>query len=469
MNIKHIIQSGLIVASVLVSCKVSRDVSVKDTVLPVSYQDASTDTTNIAQLPWDSFFKDPELNALIKAAIDHNNDLQIAIKDIDAASQALQQAKWGNVPVVGLQATGSTSRPSDNSLNGFTLQQFLQQSHIEDYSVAALLSWEVDIWGKIRSQKAAALAAFLKTHEAKKAVQTRLVSDVAKGYYNLLMLDDQLEIAKKNVALSDSAVGMIKLQYESGQASLLAVQQATAQRLVAAGLIPLFEQQRSTQENALNILTGNYPGIIKREQQLWSVSLADDLLAGIPAQLLSNRPDVRLAELDVEQRNADVGYAKASMYPSLVVTAQGGIDAFKASNWFNIPSSLFGAVAGGVAVPLLNQRKLRTTYEVAKIRRDESVIHFRQSLLVAVGEVSDDLVKIVKFQERQRLVSERVTVLREATQHSHMLFGNGLASYLEVITAQSNVLQSELELAGVKNAELGARVDLYRAVGGGWK
>ncbi|WPU99139.1 efflux transporter outer membrane subunit [Mucilaginibacter sp. cycad4] len=459
----------LTTVAIFAGCKVSKDVTVKDVRVPEAYANTTTDTSSIARLPWEKFFNDPELNQLISDAINHNFDLQVAIKDIDAAAQVLKQSKWNNVPAVNAQATANTSRPSDNSLNGLSLGQYLNQKHIEDYTVSASLSWEADLWGKIRSQSAGALAAYLKTQEATKAVQTKIVNDVAKGYYNLLMLDEQLQIARQNVALNDSTLSMIKLQYAAGKVTSLAIQQANAQRLEAAGLVPQFEEQLNAQQNALCILTGKYPAEIPHKRRLTEVSSEGILAAGVPADLLGNRPDIKLAELDIEQQNAAVGYAKASMYPSLTITAQGGLDAFKASNWFNIPSSLFGAVTAGLAQPLLNQRRLKTNYEVAKVRREQSVIRFRQSVLAAVGEVSDDLVKINKFREKQNLATERVSTLELATRNSQMLFGNGLATYLEVITAQSSVLQSQLELSSVKKSELDARVDLYRAVGGGWR
>jgi multidrug efflux system outer membrane protein len=453
----------------LAACKVSKDVKTPVEAVPATFRDTPADTASIGKMPWASFFNNPELNTLIANAIEHNNDLQIAVKDIEAAELTLRQAKLGNVPSVGIQAGASSSRPSDNSLNGATLSKFLSSTHVEDYTLAVSLSWEADLWGKIRSLKAEALAAYLQTNEARKAVQTRIVSDVAKGYYNLLMLDAQLAIARQNILLNDSTLNIIHLQYEAGQVTLLAVQQAQAQQLTAAALVPQFEQLVSIQENAISILSGVNPGSIQRHNELASLNTEEKLSAGIPADLLSRRPDVRLAELALTKANAEVGYAKANMYPSLAITAQGGLDAVKASNWFTIPASLFGAVAGSLTQPLFQQKKLSTQYEVAKVRREQTVISFRQSVLVAAGEVSDNLVKIDKLQQQQAFTAERVHILQQAISNAQQLFGNGMATYLEVITAQGNVLQSELELANIKKAQLDARVDLYRAVGGGWE
>jgi multidrug efflux system outer membrane protein len=462
---------GVLTAALILSaCKVSRDVTVPDTNLPAAYAAAGTDTVSIAKMPWTTFFSDPELKALIGEAITHNSDLQVALKDIEAADLTLRQAKLGNIPSLGIQAAANTTRPSDNSLNGLSLQQYnFTSKHVEDYTVAVSLSWEADLWGKIRSRKAAALAAYLGTSEARKVIQTRVVSDVAKGYYNLLMLDAQLSIAKSNVRLNDSTLRIIQLQFDAGQVTSLAVQQAEAQKLATAGLVPQFEQMITVQENALSILTGSLPGNIRHETDLTSVAVAGPVGAGIPSDLLSRRPDVKQAELALAEANGNVGYAKANMYPSLAITAQGGLDAFKASNWFTIPASLFGAVAGSLTQPLFDHKKLSTAYQVTKVRREQTVIAFRQSVLVAVGEVSDNLVAINKLEQQQSLAAESITTLEQATRNSQQLFRNGLATYLEVITAQGNVLQGELELAGIKKSQLDARVDLYRAVGGGWQ
>jgi multidrug efflux system outer membrane protein len=471
-NKNSIIAGSAVLLSLLsiTSCKVSKDVAKPDMGLPATYAASKGDTTSVASMPWNTFFADPELKTLINEAILHNNDLQLTLKDIEAANLTLKQAKLGNIPTVGLQATANTSRPSDNSLNGLSLSAFnYPTKHIEDYTIDAYLSWEADLWGKIKSQKAAALAAYLETSEAKKAIQTRLVSDVAKGYYNLLMLDKQLGVAKKNALLNDSTLTMIKLQFDAGQVTSLAVQQAQAQKLEAESLVPQFEQAITVQEDALSILTGSLPRAIEHNENLSGASFAGTFGAGIPTDLLSRRPDVKAAELEVSAENGKVGYAKAFMYPSLTITAQGGLDAIKASNWFNIPASLFGTVAGSILQPLFQQKKLRTAWEVEKVHRDQSVIKFRQSVLVAVGEVSDNLVKIDKLQQQQNLSAERVNTLQLATSNSKQLFGNGLATYLEVITAQSNALQGELELANVQKAVLDAKVDLYRSVGGGWQ
>ncbi|SDD25723.1 efflux transporter, outer membrane factor (OMF) lipoprotein, NodT family [Mucilaginibacter pineti] len=462
----------VLLVAFLSACKVSKDVATPKPELPSNFRNTATtaDSTSIGDIQWKSFFTDATLQKLIDSAIAKNYDMQIAVKNIDAAQLLFKQVKWNYVPTVGLNVTASTNRPSDNSLTGLSIAQYnIGTKHVEDYSANLALSWEADIWGKIRNQSREALATYLQTTEAKKAIQTNIVSSVSQGYYNLLMLDAQLEIAQKNVKLNDSTLRIIKLQYDAGQVTSLAVQQADAQRQAATQLVPQFERDITVQENALSILAGTLPNKIERNSTLNEVTFPETISAGVPSTMVSRRPDVKSSELALTIANAKVGISKAQMYPSLSITASGGVNSFKASNWFNLPASLFGTVAGGIAQPIFQHKELRTQYEVAKVEREKTVLQFRQSVLNAVGEVSDALVRIEKLKQEQVIAAQRVKTLQLATSNAGLLFKNGLANYLEVITAQGNVLQGELELASIKRAELSATADLYRSLGGGWK
>ncbi|GGB05611.1 TolC family protein [Puia dinghuensis] len=451
------------------ACKVSKDVATPTADTPGQFRNVATaDTTSVANLPWKSFITDPTLQVLIDSAIARNYDMQVALKSIQSAQLVLGQSKLGYWPDLNFNATYSRNRPADNSLNGQFVPTFVGHKYLEDYNVNVALSWELPIWGKIQNQQSRALAQYLQTEEARKALQTNIVEGVADGYYNLLMLDAQLRIAKANLALNDSTLTIIRLQYNAGDVTALGVQQAVAQEQAAAELVPQLEQGILLQENALSILTGTLPGAITRGTTLEQMTIRDSLSAGVPAQLVSRRPDVRSSELALTVANANVGIQKASLYPSLTITAQGGLNSFKSSNWFNIPGSLFGIVGGGLTQPIFQRKQLKTNYELAKVDREKTVILFRQSVLTAVGEVSDALAKIEKLKEQQVIAAQRVDTLQQAIVNANSLFRNGLANYLEVITAQSNVLQSELELASIKKGQLSAEVELYRSLGGGW-
>ena len=461
----------LFVFITLISCKISKDIETPKDAFPENFRNASVskDSTSIADLEWKNFFTEKDMIQLIDSAVTRNNDLQIATKNIEIAQFRFTQSKWGNVPQANLFVNASTSNPSDNSFTGMNLSQALGQKHIDDYSAGASLSWEADIWGKIKNQKKGAYATYLQSEEVKKALQTTIVANVSKGYYNLLMLDAQLDIARKNLKLNDSTSKIIQLKYNAGQVTSLAIQQSEAQQLNAAQLIPLLEQNIAIQENALSVLTGSFPNSKARNTHLTAIELKNNTAIGIPSSLVSRRPDVKSAELALKVANANVGITKADLYPALKITAQGGVNSFETSSWFNIPASLFGTVAGGLTQPLLNNKKVRTQYNIALAEREKSVLSFRQTVLVAVSEISDALVKVEKLEQQESFLQKRVKTLQQAIKNSNLLFKNGMAEYLEVLTAQSNLLQSELELANMKREQLAANIELYRALGGGWK
>lgn len=456
----------------MLACKVSKEHQKPS--LPINaqfrYAALNTDTVSIAELRWKEFYTDASLRELIDTALIRNYDMQIALKQLESANLLFKQVKWNNIPELTLHIAASSSRPSDYSTTGMNIRQLKSCSnHIEDYSASLQLSWEADIWGKIRNQNKVALAAYLQTDEARKLLQTELVAQISQGYYHLLMLDAQLEIAQKNVALNDRTLSMVRLQYDAGQVTALAVQQVAAQKQAAAQLLPQFEQRISLQENALKILTGQLPDRVERRNRLSLISSTANYATGMPSAIVSRRPDVRSAELALTISNANVGIAKANLYPNLRITAAGGLNAFRAADWFNVPASLFGIVAGSIAQPILNSKRLSTQYEIRQVERAQKVMLFRKSVLNAMGEVSDALSNIEKIKDQYRIAADRVTNLQSATANASLLFKNGMANYLEVITAQGNVLQGELELASLKRAELRAVSDLYRSLGGGWK
>lgn len=462
---------AIVMALTITACKISKDVTVTDPPVPTAFRSSlsePTDSNSIAEVPIHDFFKDTVLQTLITSALNQNYDMQIAVKNIEAANLLFKQVKWNYLPDLSLQINAASNRPSDNSLNGLSTQKFLSTNHVEDYTAGLNLSWEADIWGKIKNQKQAALAAYLQTQEARKAIQTSLVSNVAKGYYNLLMLDAQLEAVKTNVALNDSTVRIVQLQFESGQVTALAVEQAKGQRIAAQQLIPKLEQDILLQENALSILAGQLPAEVRRTHFAANTEMPN-YHTGFPSDILKRRPDVRSAELNLAIANAKVGISKANMYPALRITAAGGINAFKASNWFNIPASLFGTVSGSLIQPLLNKKYLKTQFEVAKVDREKQVLFFRQTVLNAVGDVSDALAKVDKLSEQYTYAQNRKEVLQKAISNANYLFQSGMANYLEVLTAQSNALQNDLDIASLKRDRLIADVDLYRSLGGGLK
>lgn len=453
-----------------VSCVSKLAYTEPDLPLPEKFQyTATADTASIANLEWKQFFNDPMLQGLIEKGIKNNYDLQIALKQVAASQEKLKQAKYMQYPDVGFGVTGQISKPSKNSMNGQSLNLFLGQSHVEDYNAAFNLSWEADIWGKIKNQQEVSRMQYLQTYEGSKAVQTQVVAAIAQGYYNLLMLDKQLGIAKSNLELTSNTLMITQKMWESGDTTSLGVQQASAQKQATELLISQLEQNIAIQENALSILVGETPNKVNRTIEMSDTSLPQNITAGLPAAMVSRRPDVRQQELVLLESNAMVGIAQANMYPALKITANGGVNSFKFDNWFQIPASLFGSVLGGLTQPIFQKRQLKTDLEVAKIQREKNVLAFRQSVLNAVGEISDALVSNENLKVQEQKAAEQSTMLKDGIKSAQLLYKGGSANYLEVITAQGNSLQAELNLASIKRQRLSSIVDLYRALGGGWK
>ena len=280
---------------ILNSCKTAKEYERPGIVLQSTFDSTTSfaDTSSIAEIPWRTFFADTTLRGLISRGLEYNHDLLIALKRIDIAGQQLKQARVLNLPSVNLQVSSSINRPSDNSLNGLSTQSFLQKSHVENYSALAAISWEADIWGKIRGRKEIALISYLQTTEAVKAVQTGLVASIAQGFYNLLMLDKQLEITRRNLQLNDSFLLATRLLKDAGNITLLAVEQAESQQQTTALLIPALEQDIVLQENALQLITGQVPGRVARKVTLTQLTLPAELPAGLPIGMVARRPDVR--------------------------------------------------------------------------------------------------------------------------------------------------------------------------------
>ncbi len=388
----------------------------------------------------------------------------LAVMNIEMANQLMLQSKQGYWPDLNAQITASTSRFSNNSFNSN-----LGVTHIENYTAGLGLSWEADIWGKVKLNKQAAYATYLQTGEVKKAIQTRLVAEVAQGYYNLLSLDEQLKVSKKNLVLRDSTLRIIRLQYDAGQVTALAVQQADAQKQSAALLVPALEQEIVIQENALRVLSGELPSAITIISSIRDFQVPEQITTGIPVDMVRFRPDVQASELALKAANARVGISQANMYPSFVITASGGLNSLILSSWFSVPASLFGILNGSLTQPIFNRRQLKTAYELAKIEREKSVIRFRQSVLFAVEEISSALISVEKLKTQSEIASARADTLQNVTRNAMLLFQSGMANYLDVVTAQATALQSQLDVVDIKRRQINAYVELYRALGGGWR
>jgi len=465
LNITILLCAAMI--ATLASCGITQKYSRPSMDTPLKYRDSVTLTADTVSLPWRAFFKDQKLNQYIELALAKNNEVATALLTMEQLDLAYKQARLSILPTLNLAVTANRSFQSKNSLNGSLSGQFVSTNYIDDYNANLQVAWEADIWGKAGLRKSGAMAEYLAQQENIAAVKTRIITQVAKAYFNLMSLDAQLKIANRNVMLSDSTLSMLTLQYNAGQVNSLAVEQVRGQLKTAQLLVPLTQKNIDVQENALSILCGKYPDNIDRNVNLDQAGLDEIFPAGIPAILLSRRPDLRAAEQTLVAANAKTGLAKAAMFPTLSLNAQSGLNAFNINNWFNIPGSIFNTLAANIAQPIFQKAELRTAYRTAQLDQQKSVVNFKQALLTAVAEVSDAMSQSRHADERLKLIREKSESLNKANNDALLLYKSGMATYLEVITAQNNSLQNDLEAATIKLEKLNAVTDLYRALGGG--
>ncbi|MGB8376432.1 MAG: efflux transporter outer membrane subunit, partial [Salegentibacter sp.] len=339
--------------------------------------------------------------------------------------------------------------------------------NITQYDVTGNLSWEADIWGKIRSNKRALQADYLQTVAAHKAVKTRLIANIAITYYQLLMLDEQKRITLETINTRSKSLETTKALKEAGNVTEVGVQQTEAQLYSAQSLLIDINNEIRLLENSFSILLGTAPQQIDRGE-LQDQEISTPLHTGVPAQLLRNRPDVIAAEYNLVNAFELTNVAKSNFYPSLVLSASGGFQSLDLKDLFNA-NSLFANLAGSLAEPILQGRRIRTQYEAAQARQQEALLNFRQSILTAGKEVSDALYNYQASTDQIEVKTKEFGAYQKASDYSQELLNNGLANYLEVLTARENALNSRLRLINAEFNQLKSIVELYEALGGGWQ
>jgi NodT family efflux transporter outer membrane factor (OMF) lipoprotein len=339
---------------------------------------------------------------------------------------------------------------------------------VTDVFVGVRSQWEVDLWGRLKSQRQAAQARFLATTEGRNLITTMLVAEVANLYYELQALYYELDVIKKNIELQTNELEVVKAQKEAGRATQLAVQQFQAQLLNTQGLNFLMRQGIVLVENQLNLLLGRHPQPINLGINLMTQQLPGQLKYGVPANLLSRRPDMRIAEYNLQAAQADVKAARALFYPSLTITPYVGFQAFTPAQMFDITSMAAGALAG-LTAPIFQQGRVKGQYKMANAANMEALLQYQKTLLQGVNEVVAEIKGLEFLSEAYKLKEKELQELTEAVSTSRDLYVAGYANYLEIITAQRGVLDAELQLVTRKKELFQAGIRLYRALGGGWR
>ncbi|RZK79819.1 MAG: efflux transporter outer membrane subunit [Pedobacter sp.] len=467
MNIKHNkIYAVLILSTVFLAACVTKKYERPAVVSENLYRDNNTsDTTTIADLPWKNIFSDAALQTLIEQGLQENLDLKQAIERIKIAEATLQQSRAAFLPSLSGDVSVTDAKQSRAALNfppGININ-----TETQTYRAQLSTSWEADIWGKLSSSKRSAYASLLQTDAAKRAVQTQLIANIANTYYTLLSLDKQLAITEQTIKIRQSDVETMKALKEGAVVNGAAVVQSEANLYAAMVTIPDLKRSILEAENSLSIILGRGPGSITRttidDQKIFS-----GLQTGISTQLLKNRPDVQSAEYGLIAAFENKNVAKTFFYPSLTLTATGGLSTLDLNSFFN--NSIFYNLIGGITQPIFNRGQNKARLKTAEAQQQIAFLSFQQSLLTGGQEVSNALLAYRTASDKELMRAKQIESLTKAVDFTkELLRYSSATNYTDVLTSEQSLLNAQLNGINDKLQKLQSVVNLYRALGGGWK
>lgn len=461
MKYYYIISAALL----LQSCFVAKDYKRPEIPVAEAYKAElpATDSISLASVSWRTFFRDETLNSYIEKALHHNLDIRTALQSVAIAESYMKQGKAGYFPTFSLGPNFTFTKTSANTQFGrITGSQTLAQ-----FDITGNFAWEADIWGKIRSTKRGFIADYLRSISAHQAVSTQIIASIANTYFTLAALDEQKKILEETIRNREEGVETNQSLKTAGIVSEVAVKQNEAILVNARALLLDTENAIKLNENILSILLGESPGTAARSpfDSQW---LALDVKTGFPAQLLENRPDIKAAEMALVKAFENVNVAKSNFYPALRITAAGGFQSIDFPQLFS-PKSLFANAVAGLAQPVYNRRALKTQKEVADAGREQAYLAYQKTVITASREVSDAMYNYDTADRKISLKEEEYRLYNQAVEYSEELLENGMANYLEVITAKQNALNTQLSIITTRLQKLNATVEMYRALGGGWQ
>jgi len=440
--------------------------------VPASYAH-SQDTTNTATIKWKEYFNDPNLAGLIDTALKNNQELNITLQEIEINKNEIRARKGEYLPFVGLNAGAGLDKAGRYTWRG-TVEENLQVNDgpnvlkkQTDFMIGPYASWEIDIWKKLRNAKKAAATRYLASIEGRNFMVTNLVAEIASSYYELLTLDNQLDIIQKNIEIQNKSLQTIKQEKNAAKVTQLAVNRFEAQLLNTQNLQYDILQKITETENRINFLTGRFPQPIPRNPLPFTDIVLDTIYSGVPSQLLQMRTDIRQAELQLAAARLDIKVAKANFYPSFKITAGVRLQAFNPAHLIN-PQSLIYTLAGELITPLVNRNAIKATYYNANAKQIQAVYNYERTILNAHLEVANQLSGINNFAKSYDTKSKEVDILSQSVTISNQLFKSARADYMEVLLTQREALESKIDLIEIKMKQLNAKVNIYKALGGGW-
>lgn len=444
------------------------------TAMPDNYQ-GTHDSSSAALLPYRQYFSDPGLVALIDEGISNNLDAAMALKRVEAAQAGVRMAKGAMLPTVSANAAfwqrkfGLYTMDGAGNITTDMLPGQIVPIHLSDYYTGLLTAWEVDLWGKLRNRKKAALSRYLSGVEGRNLVITTVVAEIAAAYYDLLALDNQLDVIRETIVIQEKAVELAAFQKEKAAANELAVKQFRAQLLNSQALEHETLQLITETESTINVLLGRYPQPVARNKAEFKKPLAISPTVGVPADLMSNRPDIRQAELELMASKADLKAARAAFYPSLNITGSYGFQAFRTDLLFQSPQSIAYSLLGNLVAPLVNRSALKAEFRSANAAQQEALCKYQKTIINGYVEVYNEVARISNLQKIAGLKAQEAEVFSQTVETAGELFRKSRANYIEVLMTQKNALDSQLQLLETKKRQYRAVIGIYKALGGGWK
>ena len=441
---------------------------------PATYVNSTQDSTNTARMRWKQFFTDPNLVSLIDSALQRNQELNITTQELELARNEIRARTGDYLPSVSIGAGAGVEKPGRYTLQGATEEAIdikpdrRTPTPLANYDIGVSASWEVDIWRKLRNARKSAATRYLASVEGRNFMITNLIAEIANSYYELLALDNQLAIIKQNIDIQENALRIVRQEKESARVTELAVKRFEAQVQNTTSLQYKTQQRITETENHINFLVGRYPQPITRDIEAFNGLVPQTIQAGVPAQLLNNRPDIRQAEQRLAAAKLDVQVARANFYPSLGITAGAGFEAFKPGLLFNSPQSMLYNIAGDLVAPLINRNGIKALYYSANAVQLQAVYNYERTVLNAYIEVVNQLSNINNLQKSYDAKLLEVQALNQSIRISNSLFKAVRAEYTEVLFTQRDALESKFDLTETKMQQLNATVNMYRALGGGW-
>ena len=430
---------------------------------PEAWRFQEKEVKEVVNTQWWGQFNDPVLNDLITIALQENKDVKIAAAVIEEFMGRYGVVRAPLFPQIGAGALAGRDRATEE---GPAPVSSGVENPANNYQLFLNVGWEIDLWGKIRRATEAARADLLSTEEAKRSVILSLVSSVAGAYINLRDLDKQLEIAKQTAKAREDSYKLFKLRFEGGVISELELKQVKSEYEAALAAIPVIEKTITQQENALSVLLGRNPGAIQRGKTVDELVLPA-IPAGLPSDLLANRPDIRQAEQDLISANAQIGAARAQYYPSISLTGLFGWASTDLSDLFQ-GSAKTWSWAVPVAAPIFTGGAISGQVRAAEAFQQQSLVRYQQVIQNAFRETEDSLVDQRKTKEQLETLKQQVGSLTDYARIARLRYDNGYTSYIEVLDAERSLFNAELTYAQTQGVLFQAMINLYKAMGGGW-